>query len=205
MEPPIKPFLRPFLTTHSAKAPPPTLLFFLVFLLVVATLQSKSKSGIICLNDQSLSRFLTSVATPRPYSIVIFFDAVQLHDKIELRLHKLHQEFSIVSSSFIANHNISHPWRSKLFFCDIKVQGISGDFSPLAESMADFVESKTKISVVGLLLAFISQGLVKMKNVTVQKLVMMFALLGCFLAVKQVVFLNNWKTSYGIHGFWTSS
>ncbi|XP_020959211.1 probable dolichyl-diphosphooligosaccharide--protein glycosyltransferase subunit 3B [Arachis ipaensis] len=125
MEPPIKPFLRPFLTTHSAKAPPPTLLFFLVFLLVVATLQSKSKSGIICLNDQSLSRFLTSVATPRPYSIVIFFDAVQLHDKIELRLHKLHQEFSIVSSSFIANHNISHPWRSKLFFCDIKVQGIS--------------------------------------------------------------------------------
>ncbi|KAL4375094.1 hypothetical protein AHAS_Ahas05G0247400 [Arachis hypogaea] len=103
--------------------PPPTLLLFLIFLLAVATLQSKSKSSIIRLNNQSLSHFLTFVATPRPYSIVIFFDAVQLHDKTELRL--LHQEFSIVSSSFIANHNISHPWRSNLFFGDIKVQGIS--------------------------------------------------------------------------------
>ncbi|QHO43368.1 putative dolichyl-diphosphooligosaccharide--protein glycosyltransferase subunit 3B [Arachis hypogaea] len=71
--------------------------------------------------------------------------------------------------------------------------------------MAGFVKSKTKISVVGLLLAFISQGLVKMKNVTVQMVVMMFPLLGCFLAEKQVVFLNNWKTGYGIHGFWPSS
>ncbi|KAL1342724.1 hypothetical protein HN51_029242 [Arachis hypogaea] len=341
-------------------APPPNLPLFLVFLLVVATLtassssntnderveellslQSRSKSGIIRLNDQSLSRFLTSVATPRPYSIVIFFDAAQLHDKTELRLRELHQEFSIVSSSFIANHNISHPSRSKLFFCDIEFKesqfsftqfGVNalphirliapnhsfkdsqpmdqGDFSRLAESMAEFVESKTKISlgpihrppllsrnqlilivvafliwipffvkklvsgqtllhdpkvwlagsvfvyffsvsgamhniirkmpmflldrndpsklvffyqgsgmqlgaegfavgslytVVGLLLAFMSQGLVKLKNVTVQRVVMMFALLVCFLAVKQVVFLNNWKTGYGIHGFWPSS
>ncbi|KAL4398472.1 hypothetical protein AHAS_Ahas01G0295300 [Arachis hypogaea] len=57
--------------------------------------------------------------------------------------------------------------------------------------MVEFIESKTNISMVGLLLAFMSQALVKVKNVMVQRVVLMFALLGCFLAVKQVVFMNN--------------
>ncbi|XP_061376534.1 probable dolichyl-diphosphooligosaccharide--protein glycosyltransferase subunit 3B [Gastrolobium bilobum] len=304
------------------------------------SLQSRSKSGVIRLNDQSLSRFLTSVKTPRPYSILLFFDAVQLHDKAELRLTDLRNEFSIVSSSFIAN-NIDNPSHTKLFFCDIEFKESQlsfsqfsvnalphirlvgpnhgfkdsepmdqSDFSRLAESMADFVEAKTKLSVgpihrppvlsrnhliiiglailiwlpffikkvlsgqtllhdprvwlagsvfvyffsvsgamhniirkmpmflvdrndpsklvffyqgsgmqlgaegftvgflytvVGLLLAFMTHGLVKVSNVTVQRVIMIFALLVSFLAVKQVVHLDNWKTGYGIHGFWPSS
>lgn len=60
-------------------------------------------------------------------------------------------------------------------------------------------------TLVGLLLAFMTHGLVKIKSVPVQRVVMIFALLVCFLAVKQVVFLDNWKTGYGIHGFWPSS
>ncbi|XP_027366468.1 probable dolichyl-diphosphooligosaccharide--protein glycosyltransferase subunit 3B [Abrus precatorius] len=304
------------------------------------SLQSRSKSGIIRLNDQSLSRFLTSVQTPRPYSILLFFDAAQLHDKPELRLTDLRNEFSIVASSFIAN-NLNNPSHSKLFFCDIEFKesqftfsqfGVNalphirfvgpnmgfkdsepmdqGDFSRLAESMAEFVEAKTKLSVgpihrppvfsknqmillavviaiwipfflkkvfagqtmlhdpkiwlagsvfvyffsvsgamhniirkmpmflvdrndpsklvffyqgsgmqlgaegfavgflytvVGLLLAFMTHGLVKVRNLSVQRVVMIFALLVSFLAVKQVVYLDNWKTGYGIHGFWPSS
>ncbi|QCE08376.1 probable dolichyl-diphosphooligosaccharide--protein glycosyltransferase subunit 3B [Vigna unguiculata] len=301
------------------------------------SLQSRSKSGVIRLNDQSLSRFLTAVKTPRPYSILLFFDATQLHDKQELRLTELRNEFSIVASSFLTNN----PSNSKLFFCDIEFKesqlsfsqfGVNalphirligpnmglkdsepmdqGDFSRLAESMAEFVEAKTKLSVgpihrppvfsrnqliliavviiiwipffikkvisgqtllhdpkvwlagsvfvyffsvsgamhniirkmpmflvdrndpsklvffyqgsgmqlgaegftvgflytvVGLLLAFLTHGLVKVRNVSVQRVVMIFALLVSFLAVKQVVYLDNWKTGYGIHGFWPSS
>ncbi|KAJ1423764.1 Oligosaccharyl transferase complex, subunit OST3/OST6 [Sesbania bispinosa] len=302
--------------------------------------QSRSKSGIIRLNDQTLNRYLTSVKTPRPYSILIFFDAAQLHDKSELRLTDLRNEFSIVASSFITNnHNSSS--HSKLFFCDIEFKesqlsfsqfGVNalphirlvgpnhgfkdseamdqGDFSRLAESMAEFVEAKTKLSVgpihrppilstnrlilivlgiliwlsffvkkllagqtllhdpkvwlagsvfvyffsvsgamhniirkmpmflvdrndpsklvffyqgsgmqlgaegfavgflytvVGLLLAFMTHGLVKFRSVTLQRVIMIFALLVSFLAVKQVVYLDNWKTGYGIHGFWPSS
>lgn len=301
------------------------------------SLQSRSKSGLIRLSDQSLARFLTAVKTPRPYSILLFFDAAQLHDKPELRLTELRNEFAIVSASFMANN----PSNTKLFFCDIEFKesqlsfsqfGVNalphirligpnmglkdsepmdqGDFSRLAESMAEFVESKTKLSVgpihrppffsqtqlifiavgiiiwipffikkvlsgqtllhdpkiwlagsvfvyffsvsgamhniirkmpmflvdrndpsklvffyqgsgmqlgaegfavgflytvVGLLLAFMTHGLVKVGNVSVQRVIMIFALLVSFLAVKQVVYLDNWKTGYGIHGFWPSS
>ncbi|CAI8611063.1 unnamed protein product [Vicia faba] len=56
-------------------------------------------------------------------------------------------------------------------------------------------------TLAGLLLAFMSHGLVNVKSVKVQRVVMIFALLVCFLAVKQVVFLDNWKTGYGIHGY----
>ncbi|KAE9589324.1 putative oligosaccharyl transferase complex, subunit OST3/OST6 [Lupinus albus] len=304
------------------------------------SLQSRSKSGVIHFNDQSLSRFISSVKTPRPYSLLFFFDAVHLHDKSELRLLELLKEFNLVSSSFIAN-NIDNPdVVNKIFFCHIEFkesqfsfsqfnvnslphirfvgpnQGFKdsehmeqGDFSRLAESMAEFVESKTKLTVgpiirppflsrnqiilivlgilawipfymkrviagrtlfhdpkvwlagsvfvyyfsvsgsmhniirkmpmfitdrndpskilffyqgsgmqlgaegftigflytvVGLLLAFLTQGLVKINNVAVQRVVMIFALLVSFLAVKQVVFLDNWKTGYWIHGFWPS-
>ncbi|KAL5070175.1 hypothetical protein RYX36_021062 [Vicia faba] len=304
------------------------------------SLQSRSASGIIHLNDQSIARYITSVNTPRPYSLLIFFDAAQLRDKSELRLTELHKEFSIVASSFITN-NANHSSLTKLFFCEIEFKesqlsfsqfGVNslphirlvspnhglkdsehmdqGDYSRLAESMAEFVEAKTKLSVgtihrppllsrnkiiliavgfliwlsyfvkklltgetllhdprvwlagsvfvyffsvsgamhniirkmpmflldrndpsklvffyqgsgmqlgaegftvgflytlVGLLLAFMSHGLVKVKSVKVQRVVMIFALLVCFLAVKQVVFLDNWKTGYGIHGYWPSN
>ncbi|KAF7811136.1 putative dolichyl-diphosphooligosaccharide--protein glycosyltransferase subunit 3B [Senna tora] len=306
------------------------------------SLQSRSQSGLIRLNDQSVSRFLTSVKTPRPYWIVIFFDALQLHEKSELRLKELRNEFAIVASSYIANNaDPSSPSHGKLFFCDIEFKesqssfalfGVNalphirliaphqnpkdsdqmdqGDFSRLAESMAEFLESKTNLvvgpihrppmfskgqlilivlgflislpfmvkrvlagqtllheprvwlagsvfvyffsvsgsmhsiirkmpmflvdrndpsklvffyqgsgmqlgaegfavgflyTIVGLLLAFLTQALVKVKNVTVQRLFMIFALFVSFWAVKKVVFLDNWKTGYGIHGYWPSS
>lgn len=305
-------------------------------------LQSRSASGVIHLDDQSVSRFLTSPKSPRPYSLLIFFDALQLHDKSELHLKELRHEFGIVSSSFIANNpDPSSPSRSKLFFCEIEFKESQpsfalfdvnalphvrligpnqtpkksdpmdqSDYSRLAESMAEFVESKTSLvvgpihrppmfsknqlallviamlisapfalkkiiagetllndrkvwlmgaifiyffsvagtmhniirkmpmfltdrndpsklvffyqgsgmqlgaegfavgflyTIVGLLLAFITHVLVKVRNVNTQRVIMMVALFVSFWAVKKVVYLDNWKTGYGIHGYWPSS
>jgi oligosaccharyltransferase complex subunit gamma len=126
------------------------------------------------LDDHSVSRFLTSTKTPRPYWLLIFFDATQLHDKSKLQLKTLHTEFSLHANSFITNNNPN----PKLFFCDIEFKGSQssvalfnvnalphirlvaphqspkesdqmdqGDFSRLDESMYDFIESRTKIVV----------------------------------------------------------
>ncbi|XP_024008599.1 probable dolichyl-diphosphooligosaccharide--protein glycosyltransferase subunit 3B isoform X2 [Eutrema salsugineum] len=142
------------------------------------SLRSAADSGVIRLDDDGVSRFLTSVSTPRPYSLIIFFDAVDLHSKSEFRLVELRREFEIVSASFIANNNGSDV--TKLFFCEIdsthsaasfhrfaveslphiclvdpwmdNLQDESGqmergDFEGLAESMAEFVERRTKLTV----------------------------------------------------------
>ncbi|KAK6917342.1 Oligosaccharyl transferase complex, subunit OST3/OST6 [Dillenia turbinata] len=302
------------------------------------SLQSKSSSGVIHLTDSSLSHFLSS---PRTYSLAIFFDAVQLHDKNELHLKDLKSEFSLVASSFIKN-NENSPSSSKLFFFDIEFKesqssfalfGVNalphirlvnpnvenvknsdqmdqGDFSRLADSMAEFVGSKTRLNVgpihrppmlsskqlgiialffivwtpfmikkviagdtllhdwkiwmsgavfvyffsvsgtmhniirkmpmfladrndpnkliffyqgsgmqlgaegfavgflytiVGLLLAFVTHVLVRVRNLNVQRFVMVIALFVSFWAVKKVIYLDNWKTGYGIHAYWPSS
>ncbi|KAF7840662.1 putative dolichyl-diphosphooligosaccharide--protein glycosyltransferase subunit 3B [Senna tora] len=142
-------------------------------------LQSKSKSGVIHLNDQSVSKFLTSVQTPRPYSILLFFDALHLHHKPDLHLREILREFSILASSYIANNqNPSSPHHAKLFFCRIEFKESSstfslfgvdalphlrliapnqqirashqmnqGDLTNLAESIAQFIESKSDLVV----------------------------------------------------------
>jgi oligosaccharyltransferase complex subunit gamma len=60
-------------------------------------------------------------------------------------------------------------------------------------------------TVVGLLLAFVTNVLVRVKNLNAQRLVMLLALFVSFWAVKKVVYLDNWKTGYGIHPYWPSS
>lgn len=60
-------------------------------------------------------------------------------------------------------------------------------------------------TIVGLLLAFLTRVLVTVRNVNVQRTAMVAALFVSFWAVKKVVYLDNWKTGYGIHAFWPSS
>jgi len=60
-------------------------------------------------------------------------------------------------------------------------------------------------TVVGLLLAFVTHFLVRVRSVTVQRVFMIIALLASFWAVKKVIYLDNWKTGYGVHAFWPSS
>ncbi|CAM8985484.1 unnamed protein product [Rhodiola kirilowii] len=304
-------------------------------------LQARSTSGVIHLDDNAVRRYITSAKPPRSFSLLLFFDAVQLHDKSELRLKELRNEFGLLASSYILNNKDSDG-EGKIFFCDLEFKesqasfGLfevnalphirligsddsslkesqkmdQGDFSRLADSMAEYVEAKTRLNVgpihrpplvskkqvafllllvaimtpfaikkviagetllhdkkmwmlgsvfiyffsvsgamhniirkmpmfitdrddpsklvffyqgsgmqlgaegfavgflytiVGLLLAFMSHVLVRVRSRNAQTLVMIFALAFSFWAVKKVVFLDNWKTGYGIHGFWPTS
>ncbi|KAK9103135.1 hypothetical protein Sjap_020389 [Stephania japonica] len=76
------------------------------------------------LTDETLARFLTSHPT-RSYSLLMFFDAVQLHDKPELHLQSLRSDFALVAHSFISNNNPNN----KLFFCDIEFKHSQSSFS----------------------------------------------------------------------------
>ncbi|XP_004234487.1 probable dolichyl-diphosphooligosaccharide--protein glycosyltransferase subunit 3B [Solanum lycopersicum] len=301
-------------------------------------LRSQSPTGVIHLSDHLLRRIL-SAKSPRSFSFLIFFDAKQLHSKPELSLPTLKNEFSLLSSSFLANN----PGNNKIFYFTIEfgdsqasfalfgvnslphlrlvppsatdmkkdsIQMDGSDLARLAESMAEFVEAKTKLTVgpihrppmiskkqmaviiaaglvlspflvkrvlaggtllhdkhvwmagsifvyffsvsgamhniirkmpmfmmdredpgklvffyqgsgmqlgaegfavgflytiVGLLLAFMTNVLVRLKSRTVQRVVMLFALFVSFWAVKKVIQLDNWKTGYGIHAYWPSS
>ncbi|CDO99714.1 unnamed protein product [Coffea canephora] len=60
-------------------------------------------------------------------------------------------------------------------------------------------------TVVGLLLAFVTHVLVYVRNRNAQRLVMIFVMFVSFWAVQKVVFLDNWKTGYGIHAYWPTS
>ncbi|CAH9059465.1 unnamed protein product [Cuscuta europaea] len=141
-------------------------------------LRSQSPTGVIRLTD-SLLRRIVSVSTPRPFSALIFFDALQLHSKKELSLPALKNEFSLLASSFLTNNPDSNV-NGKLFFfviefqesqqsfaqfgvnslphirivpasaTDLKQDSIqmdASDFSRMAESMAEFVESKTNLEI----------------------------------------------------------
>ncbi|XP_009589960.1 probable dolichyl-diphosphooligosaccharide--protein glycosyltransferase subunit 3B [Nicotiana tomentosiformis] len=59
--------------------------------------------------------------------------------------------------------------------------------------------------VVGLLLAFMTHVLVCVKDRGAQRLLMALGLIVSFWAVKKVIYLDNWKTGYGIHAYWPSS
>ncbi|CAI9087773.1 OLC1v1021942C1 [Oldenlandia corymbosa var. corymbosa] len=60
-------------------------------------------------------------------------------------------------------------------------------------------------TVVGLVLAFVTHVLIYVKNRNAQRIMMVFVLFVSFWAVQKVVFLDNWKTGYGIHAYWPSS
>lgn len=305
-------------------------------------LRSRSPSGVIHLDDGAVSRFLTSAPSPRPYSLVVFFDAEHLRSRPGLHLSQLRSEFALVSDAFTARQRSDPATLSRVFFCDIEfgesqrsfqlfgvdslphVRNVGpavanlkdsesmrqSDFSRLAESIAEFVEAKTGLpvghidrppivsgrqlgflaaamlvaapflilrvmkgdtplhdpkvwvamavfvyffsvsgamhniirnmpmflsdmedprklvffyqgsgmqlgaegfaigclyTVVGLMLALVTHGLVWVRNSTVQRVMMLAAMVISFWAVRKVVHLDNWKTGYGVHAYWPSS
>lgn len=304
----------------------------------LVSLRSSSESGVIRLND--VSKFITSVATPRPYSLIIFFNSIDLNSN---PLQNFRREFGFVSASFISNNKNRSDVTNKLFFCEIDssdsesfhrfgIQSLpqiclvdpsmenlrhhergmmeEADVDGTAESVAEFVESRTKLTVgpihrppllsktqigviasliaisapflikkflkgetflhdsrfwqygavlvyffsvsgtmhniinsvpmylrdpedsnrlvffyeepeiqlgaealsvgflytgVGLLLAYVTDALVRVRNVNEQRVAMVLVMVVSFLAVKRVVYLNNWKTGYQIQMYWPSS
>ncbi|XP_004232741.1 probable dolichyl-diphosphooligosaccharide--protein glycosyltransferase subunit 3B [Solanum lycopersicum] len=59
-------------------------------------------------------------------------------------------------------------------------------------------------TIVGLLLALMTHVLLHLKNRGTQSLLMALGLFVSFWAVKRVIYLNNWKTGYGVHAYWPS-
>ncbi|MCD7451069.1 putative dolichyl-diphosphooligosaccharide--protein glycosyltransferase subunit 3B [Datura stramonium] len=141
----------------------------------LTSLRSQSPTGVIHLSDQLLRRII-SVKSPRPFTFVIFFDAKQLHSKPELSLPTLKNEFSLLSSSFLTNNpennkifffsiefqesqasfalfgvnSLPHLRLIPPSAADLKKDSIQmdgSDLARLAESMAEFVEAKTKLTV----------------------------------------------------------
>ncbi|XP_016454618.2 putative dolichyl-diphosphooligosaccharide--protein glycosyltransferase subunit 3B isoform X1 [Nicotiana tabacum] len=138
-------------------------------------LRSKSPTGVIHLSNKLLRRILW-IPVPRPFSFLIFFDSQKLHSEPEISLPSRKKEFLILSSSFHTNnpHNKKLFFfdivfqesqasfalfgvKSLPYIClvpplatDFKRDSIrmkSSDFSGHAESMAEFVEAKTKLTV----------------------------------------------------------
>ncbi|KAF7100026.1 hypothetical protein CFC21_101587 [Triticum aestivum] len=301
------------------------------------SLRSRSPAGVIHLTDTSVTRFLSSPA-PRPYSVLVFFDATSLHSKTDLHLPQLRREFALLSASFHANN----PDSSDLFFADIEFSesqhsfsqfGVNSlphvrlirpehsrladseqmdqsHFSRLADSMVEFVEARTGLEVgpivrpplvsrnqmillvllflisipfgikrimegdtllhdrklwmagalfvyffsvsggmygiirhtpmfitdredpnklvffyqgsgmqlgaegfavgflytlVGLMIAVVTHLLVKVESLQTQRFAMLAVMAIGWWAVRKVIYLDNWKTGYGIHTFWPSS
>jgi oligosaccharyltransferase complex subunit gamma len=83
--------------------------------------QSKSKDGVIHLDESSFRRFM-STSDPRPYSLVIFFDASQLRDNRELRLEEFRKEFGLASLAYIKHNkgSTNAAAASRVFFCDLE-------------------------------------------------------------------------------------
>ncbi|XP_009617708.1 probable dolichyl-diphosphooligosaccharide--protein glycosyltransferase subunit 3B [Nicotiana tomentosiformis] len=138
-------------------------------------LRSKSPTGVIHLSNKLLRRIL-SIPVPRPFSFVVFFDSQKLHSEPEISLPTIKNEFLLLSSSFHTDnpHNKKLFFfdiefqesqasfalfrvRSLPYIClvpplatDFKRDSIrmkSSDFSGHAESMAEFIEAKTKLIV----------------------------------------------------------
>ncbi|XP_076914706.1 putative dolichyl-diphosphooligosaccharide--protein glycosyltransferase subunit 3B [Bidens hawaiensis] len=305
------------------------------------SIRSRSNSGVIHLSDTLLRRIIST--KPRSFNLIIFFDALQLHDKSELHLKSLKSEFFPLSKSFTTNNQHSQSTHSRLFFCDIEfgesqpsfaqfgvnalphirllppeannlssdsIPMDAGDFSGLADSMAHFIQSRTKLAIglihrppilsktqvgflivaflislpfllrkllagetlfhdkrfwlsgsvfvyffsvsgtmhniirkmplfisdrndpsklvffyqgsgmqlgaegfaigflytiVGLLLAFVTHVLVRVKSLVAQRIIMVIAMVVSFWAVRKVVYLDNWKTGYAVHAYLPSS
>ncbi|KAH0916552.1 probable dolichyl-diphosphooligosaccharide--protein glycosyltransferase subunit 3B [Brassica rapa] len=306
----------------------------------LVSLRSSSESGVIRLTDDTVSKFITSVSTPRPYSLIIFFNSIDLNSN---PLQEFRREFAFVSASFIANNNNRSDVANKVFFCEIdessdsEAFGLFGiqflpqiclvdplmenlqdktgrmeeeDVDGTAESVVEFIESRTNLTVgplhrppllsktqisvivaliaistpflikkvlkgetvlhnsrvwlfctvlvyffsvsgtmhniikgmpmfvrdhedsnklvffykgenfqlgaeglsvgllynvVGLLLAYVTNALVRVRSVSGQRVFMMLAMVVSLLAVKKVVYLNSWKTGYEIQTYWPSS
>ncbi|CAA6658281.1 unnamed protein product [Spirodela intermedia] len=60
-------------------------------------------------------------------------------------------------------------------------------------------------TVVGLMMALVTHGLVQLKSVKVQRVLMVIAMVISFWAVKKVIYLDNWKTGYRVHAYWPTS
>eukprot|EP00249_Psilotum_nudum_P011612 c23275_g1_i1 orf=339-1457(+) len=89
--------------------------------------QSRSPDGVIRLDDNGVRRFVQEAA-PRPYSLVIFFDALHLRDNSKLGLGDLRREFGLMASTYVKN-NQGTTSALKVFFVDIEFKQSQWSFA----------------------------------------------------------------------------
>ncbi|CAI5459135.1 unnamed protein product [Closterium sp. Yama58-4] len=85
-------------------------------------LRRRAKDGVIRITDESFAAYIKA-AEPRPYGVLLFFDAAKLHDNADLKLPALRREFALVArayaSKFLADGAAP---RDEVFFCDVELQ-----------------------------------------------------------------------------------
>ncbi|CAI5532396.1 unnamed protein product [Closterium sp. Naga37s-1] len=83
-------------------------------------LRRRAKDGVIRITDESFAAYIKA-AEPRPYGVVLFFDAAKLHDNGDLKLPALRREFALLAkayaSKFLADGAVP---RDEVFFCDVE-------------------------------------------------------------------------------------
>ncbi|CAI9275148.1 unnamed protein product [Lactuca saligna] len=89
------------------------------------SLQSQFPSGIIRLNESILYRIFN--ASPRSFYLIIFFDAIQLHNKLKPNLKTIKFEYALIAKSFSINNQNSSSL-SKIFLCDLEFSESEKDF-----------------------------------------------------------------------------
>ncbi|KAL2652118.1 hypothetical protein R1flu_020246 [Riccia fluitans] len=139
-------------------------------------MQGRSTDGVIRLDDELLRKFANPSPEPRPYSLIFFFDALQLRDNSDLKLEELRREYGLAATTYVKGSNGGS---GKVFFCELEFKqaqssfaafGVSTlphikhlppgsgglkdademeqtDFHRTAEGMVSFVESKTNVKL----------------------------------------------------------
>ncbi|KAJ7566309.1 hypothetical protein O6H91_02G096600 [Diphasiastrum complanatum] len=100
--------------------------------------QDESADAVIHLDDVTFHRFAIE-PRHRSYGLIIFFDAMQLRDKKELRLQDLRHEFGLISSAYfkIAQQEILV---SKVFFCELEYTTSHATFDALNVTAVPFIK-----------------------------------------------------------------
>ncbi|KAG0591329.1 hypothetical protein M758_1G163500 [Ceratodon purpureus] len=89
-------------------------------------MQAQAKDGVIRLDEHNFRRFM-STSEPRPYALILFFDASQLHSNTELRLVEFRKEFGLVATAYGKYHK-GQESEGKVFFCDLEFKQMQGVF-----------------------------------------------------------------------------
>ncbi|KAL3699815.1 hypothetical protein R1sor_017837 [Riccia sorocarpa] len=139
-------------------------------------MQARSTDGVIRLDDELLRKYANPSPEPRPYSLIFFFDALQLRDNSELKLEELRREYAVAATTYVKGRNGGS---GKVFFCELEFKQAQASFAAFgvntlphikhlppgsgslkeademeqtdshrtAEGMISFVESKTNVKV----------------------------------------------------------
>lgn len=97
----------------------------------LARLRDRAADKVPRLDDAAYGKYAEGAA-PRPYALIIFFDAQELHKHRELNLQAARREFALAAAAFgksaVAAADAAAGNASRLFFCDIEFKSAQNTF-----------------------------------------------------------------------------